>query len=334
MVIEHQVVKRYCPHCGRWRSPQLDLRGQVIGQGRMGVRLASHIAYQRHVLRLPVRAIQQDLWASYQLRISGGELVELLHDVRGVGEPTAEKLRGQVRSSGIVHGDETGWRENGKNGYIWGFMTVGPGEEVVRYYEYDPSRAGAVAKRILGTDFTGHLVTDFYGGYNDLACAHQRCWVHLLRDLHKLKEAHAQEGRVVKWARVLRSLYDQAQQWLERNRGPTAEERVRLYERQKGRAHRLGLLYAQAAGHPCQALAKRLLRHEDELFQFVLVDGLSADNNLAERGLRPLVVMRKISGGTRSDEGTKTRMILATLFETWHARGLNPLDECLKLLND
>jgi len=104
MVIEHQVVKRYCPHCGCWRSPKLDLRGQVIGQGRMGVRLASHIAYQRHVLRLPVRAIQQDLWASYQLRISGGELVELLHDVRGVGELTAEKLREQVRRSGIVHG--------------------------------------------------------------------------------------------------------------------------------------------------------------------------------------------------------------------------------------
>ena len=76
-----------------------------------------------------------------------------------------------------------------------------------------------------------------------------------------------------------------------------------------------------------------MLRHEDELFQFVLVTGLSADNNLAERSIRPLVVIRKISGGSRNPEGTKTRMALASLFETWQARGRNPFDECLRLLS-
>jgi len=69
-----------------------------------------------------------------------------------------------------------------------------------------------------------------------------------------------------------------------------------------------------------------------ELFQFVLVEGLSADNNLAERSIRPVVMVRKISGGTPSAEGSKTRMAHASLFETWQARGLNPFDECLKLL--
>lgn len=85
--------------------------------------------------------------------------------------------------------------------------------------------------------------------------------------------------------------------------------------------------------HPCNALAKRLMRHQDELFQFVVRDGVSADNNLAERTIRPLVVIRKISGGTRSDEGTKTRLGLATLFGTWHVRGLNGFAECLRLLS-
>lgn len=65
----------------------------------------------------------------------------------------------------------------------------------------------------------------------------------------------------------------------------------------------------------------------------MLIAGLSADNNLAERSIRPLVVIRKISGGSRSTEGTKTRMALASLFETWQARRLNPFDECLKLLS-
>ena len=94
---------------------------------------------------------------------------------------------------------------------------------------------------------------------------------------------------------------------------------------------RLGLLYAREQ-HPCRALAKRILRHQDELFQFVLVAGVAADNNLAERSLRPLVVVRKISGGTRSPKGSRTRMILASVFATLKARGLNPYTECLALL--
>ena len=70
-----------------------------------------------------------------------------------------------------------------------------------------------------------------------------------------------------------------------------------------------------------------------EPFQFVLIDGLSADNNLAERALRPLVVMGKVSGGSRSAAGTKTRLALASLFQAWQARGQNPFDQCLALLS-
>ena len=84
--------------------------------------------------------------------------------------------------------------------------------------------------------------------------------------------------------------------------------------------------------NPCRTLAKRLLRHQDELFQFLLVPGLPADNNLVERSLRPLVIMRKISGGSRSPEGTKTRLTLVSLFHTWAARNLNPHHQCLAAL--
>jgi hypothetical protein len=69
------------------------------------------------------------------------------------------------------------------------------------------------------------------------------------------------------------------------------------------------------------------------LFQFVLIEGLSADNNLAARSIHPLVVIRKISGGSPSTEGSKTRMALASLFETWQARRLTLFDEGLKLLS-
>jgi transposase len=327
-VIEHQVIKRWCPHCARWRSPQLDLTGQVFGQGRIGVRVAALVAYLRTTLRLPVRQIQTYLATLHELRLSVGEIVELGHAVRQQLQPAADHLLVEVRAQAAVHQDETGWREDGANGYIW--TTASDGPPAVRHYLYSASRGHQVPLRLLGTGFRGVLVTDFYAAYNRLPGWHQRCWTHLLRDLHQLKELAAERADVVTWAAAVRALYDEAKAWLADPRSAT--ERRRKYTELYQRAEQLGQQYAFAPAHPCWTLAKRLLRHQEEVFQFVLRPGVPADNNLAERSLRPLVIMRKISGGTRSAEGSKTRLTLASLFATWQARDLNPFVECLKAL--
>jgi transposase len=329
-VIEHQVIKRWCAHCGRWRSPQLDLRGQVFGQGRIGVRIASLVAYLRTTLRLPVRPLQQYLTSLHGLVLSVGEIVELAHAVRQQLQGHAEQLLVQVRGAAGVHQDETGWREDGQNGYVWVTATAGPG--AVRYYEYSPSRSHHVAQRLLGPGFRGVLVSDFYAAYNLLPGRHQRCWAHLLADLHALKDAHPARPEVLAWAQAVRQLYDEAQAWLTAQSTPTPAQRQQMYLSLHERACTLGQRYAREAPHPCGTLAKRLLRHQDELFQFVLLPGLPADNNLAERSLRPLVIMRKISGGTRSPAGSQTRLTLASLCATWQARHLNPFLECLAAL--
>jgi transposase len=339
-VTEHQLYKSWCARCCKWHYASVDLRDQVIGQSRMGVRIASLIAYLRTALRLQIRPIQQYLHTMHNLLISTGEIVDLLHRVAEAEKVSkaAEAIRERVRESRVVHGDETGWREAGQNGYIWCFCTP----EGERYYEYDHSRGGAVAKRILGSEFKGTLVTDFYAAYNDLPCEHQRCWVHLLRDLHELKEDHKNDQEVLGWASDVRKLYDTAQQQL-RCEGeysghgpPTQVEREMLYIELMEGVREVGGRFAAAKPHkqhPCHALCKRLLRHQDELFRFVLQSGVSADNNLAERSVRPLVVMRKVSGGSQSPRGSATRMTLASLFGTWRAKGLNPFTECLFLLS-
>jgi hypothetical protein len=79
-------------------------------------------------------------------------------------------------------------------------------------------------------------------------------------------------------------------------------------------------------------LCRRILKHLPSLFVFVLDPAVAADNNQAERSLRHSVVSRKISGGTRSAQGTQTKLTLATLFGTWRARGLNPYLACYELL--
>lgn len=329
VVTEHQFLRRWCPHCRQWCVPPSALPQHVVGQGRIGVRLASLILYLHSALRLPIRAIQAYLWTLHQCQLSTGGLVELLHRLRAATAPTVATFRTAARASPHVHMDETGWRENGQNGYIWEVATGG--DAAVRYYEYDRSRAGAVAQRML-RGFRGVLVSDFYGGYNAYTGRHQRCWVHLLRDLHTLKETHAAAPTVLAWAGAVRRTYDVARRVLAAVPELPPAQREQLAVRLETRVHELGHQYAQVKEHPCQALAKRLLRHEGELFQFVRVAGVPADNNLAERGVRGLVVARKISGGSRGDAGTATRMALASLVGTWQARGLNPFEECLALL--
>lgn len=329
-VVEHEVVKRWCPHCERWRSPHLDLRGQVVGRNRFGVRITALVGYLRTALRLPVAKVQSYLATLHNLHLSGGEVVKLTHDARRQLQGQADQLLETVRQQPVVHQDETGWRENGRNGYVW--ATVSEGAAAVRYYEYSPSRSHVVAQHLLGPRFRGVLVSDFYAAYNLIPGYHQRCWVHLLRDLHALKEAHPARDDVRHWLEAVRQLYDEGRAWLSDHPAPSDEARHRQYRRLHQRGVQLGQQYAQDQAHPCWALAKRLLRHQDELFLFVRLPGVPADNNLAERSLRPLVIARKISGGTRSDEGSKTRLTLASLFDTWLARGLNPFFECLSAL--
>ena len=87
-------------------------------------------------------------------------------------------------------------------------------------------------------------------------------------------------------------------------------------------------------------LCRRIERHiknlprtgYGELLVFVAEPDVPADNNAAERSLRHLVISRKVSGGTRSEQGTESKMTLASIFGTWRAQGLNPLAACRQLL--
>ena len=81
-------------------------------------------------------------------------------------------------------------------------------------------------------------------------------------------------------------------------------------------------------------LCRRIAKYLPELFTFVADPAVPSTNNAAERSVRPVVIQRKISGGTRSPAGTTTCTHLATLFGTWRARGLDPLIACQRLLLD
>lgn len=328
-VTEHIVFKGYCPRCAAWKHAEPFTAGEVVGQRRFGARLTVLIGYLSEELRLTHEGIKRYLETVHGVKVSGGAIADLRSGLAQTLQPVAEDLQAQMRRSPIVHADETGWREDGQNGYIWVFST--PGEQGIRCYTFEHSRGKRVVERVLGEEFKGVLGSDFHGAYNVYRGPHQRCWPHLLRDLHELKEDHPADEAVQAWAQQLRALYDRAQAFNKAG-AHSQEEKEQLYVALVSETERLGLLYARQK-HPCRALAKRVLRHQDELFQFVLVAGLAPDNNLAERSLRPLVVVRKISGGSRSSQGSRTRMTLATVFGTLKARSANPFTACLALVH-
>jgi transposase len=326
-VTEHVVYHGWCSQCQKWREAPLQLGAEVIGHGRLGVRISSLIAYLRTVLRVPIRQIQAYLATVHQLRISVGEIVEVLHRLCRQMQPQVEALKTAIRASPAVQADETGWREDGQNGYIWSVSTP-----QVRYYEYHHSRGREVVEHVLGKDFEGVLGSDFYAAYNVYTGPHQRCWVHLLGDCHDLKEHHPADAEVQQWAKDVKAVYERAVAYPGPAPGlPAAKQEAERRKQQHAFEQELWQVcapYAHTAS-PVHTLCERIERYLPELFVFVARPEVPPDNNLAERSLRPLVIARKVSGGSRSPTGSDTRMDLFSLFGTWAARGLNPFFQCL-----
>jgi transposase len=321
-VIEHVYVERRCPRCrGRWQpGPELD--GVVVGQRRLGVGLLSLIATLREELRLPGRSIQWYLHAVHGLRLSVGAIVEALHLVAARGPQAVTELQAAIRASPVLHVDETGWRQDGVNGYAWTFST--PTERVfVR-----GGRDRPVLEQQLGQDYAGVLVSDFYAVYTSYDGRHQHWWAHLLRDVDEVIGQHPADATVRGWADAVHALYARATAFADPDPAVRRQQRL-AYEAALGALCAPFLGVAEA---PQRVLCERITTHLRDLFVFVEDPAVPATNNATERSLRHLVTARKISGGTRSPAGTATRMTLATLFGTWRLHGRDPLAECRALL--
>jgi hypothetical protein len=188
-----------------------------------------------------------------------------------------------------------------------------------------------VVQEVLGDPYEGVLVSDFYAGYHCHAGPHQRCWAHLLRDIHDLRAAHPDDGEVAAWAEAVHALYLEAKQVAAGDADFAGRVAARAdIERRLSAA--CAPYWAAGCPAPPATLCQRIDRFLDELFEFVLDPALPSDNNLAERSLRPLVIARKVSGGSRSQEGSEVRMALASLFGTWLAQGRDPFAACHHLL--
>ena len=325
LVTDHVRIGRRCGVCGKRWIPKLELSGQVVEKCSFGVRLMSVIAAMSVLCRMPYRTIQKMLGLLYGVNVSVGEIVGILHKVAEYGEPACEGLLGEIRGSPVVNADETGWREDGVNGYIWSFSTSN-----VRYFLYDHSRGSCVVSKALSSDFEGVLVTDFYGAYNVYEGVKQRCWVHLLRDLKELACKHTGDKRVQRWVKAVKRVYYRAKKVADSK--CSQRQRVRWRQVFEEQLMELAKPYISDADAPQRVLSKRIDGFLGELFTFVDTPGVPSENNAAERAVRPAVIARKVSGGTRSPKGSATKMRLMSLFQTWSLQGIDPIHACKDIL--
>lgn len=338
-IIDHVLIRRRCGVCDKSYLPSLGPEDGVVGQHRVGPRLMSLIATLCTDYRLPRESVQRLLQSVYQVHLSVGEISEILHTVADRGQTAVESILAQLRGAPYVHADETGWREDGVNGYLWSFSTP-----QVRFFYHDHSRSGAVARGILlgkweqedGSireeecdPFTGWLICDCYSGYSWYEQL-QRCWDHLSRKLKDLRVRHADCASVVEWVGKVFNLYDRAK---EVSAADVAETQRVAWRRQLDTALvALTKPYHGVEDAPERELAEHICRYQSEWFAFVQHPGVPSGNNPAERALRPTVIARKISGGTRSPKGSRTMCALRTLFGTWALNGRDTLQACFDLL--
>jgi transposase len=317
-----------CPGCRR-RIESCDPQqppASNLPHGQLGLNALATAAILRVRHRLPFRQIAQVLKDLPGLAISAAGLVKQLKRLARWLDGKYQELIQRMRASPHVHVDETGWRIDGRNFWLWAFT-----DPTFTLYHVDESRGGKVPLKLLGQAFGGTVVADFYSAYNQLAAPKQRCLVHLLREVKETGEADA-AFQQTSFARKLRRWCKDAlklKDWRKKLKKAEYQSKTAHLE------HRLAALASSADPHPeVERLTKRLVRHREELTRFLYEKALEGTNNRAERALRPAVVMRKITGGNRSQSGAAAWAKLASLMATADQRKLGVYDATKKLITD
>jgi hypothetical protein len=301
----YRLERKVCPRCRRRfvaKAPG------VLAKGLYSNAFLSHVGEQHYLWGVPLGRIEQQTGVGYGALVEGQRLLGRL-----LG-PAVEALLKEYRASPVKHADETGWRTDGQNGYAWLFAT--PSLSVFRFRQ---SRSAAVAAEVLGTKrLPGVLVVDRYHAYNKAPVALQYCLAHLKRDVEDLEKQFPDQGEVAAFVRSLVPALSEAMH-LRAMRLPRKE-----FLRRAARARRriIAITHRQARHPAIWTIQEIFHKNRDRLYRWSRDPTIPADNNLAERDLRPLVIARKVSFGSQSEAGARTRETLMTILHTLKKRRL------------
>lgn len=310
---QYVIHRRYCNKCGKIVEPEVC---DALHNARFGLKFMLLVMIMKIGLRMPSQNIVS--WFKlFSLDISDGEIYAILNQLKVAFGEYYQELVLKIKNSAHKHIDETSWRVDGKNYWMWDFI-----DKEVALYVIEKRRSSKIPIKVLGNQKGRFCTTDRFSAYNLLVTKtgilQQICWTHLLRNSKDLAE-HYKEAKYI--SKRLKYIYKKAKE------SKTSKEKL---------LHWIDLIASRTyTSNEVHKFVKSVCRnHREDLFRFIDNPGIEPTNNHAERGLRHPVVMRKISGGSRSNNGADTTAKLLSVMQTIKMKEGNVIDNMVNVLQD
>ena len=305
----------WCPSCKKkHRAPYAE--GEIPA-GYIGPNAWVQTVLLKYHRGLPFNKIAELFGSLCGLEITEGGLAQALQRVSEWLKVETNVVLAAIRASPLLHMDETGWKINGDRHWLWAAVN-----KELAYYRIARSRGAKIPKEILPAKYGGTLIVDFYSAYHRLKCRIQRCLVHLEREMRKclLQDASREYAR---YHKVLKRIIQDARD-LKKMCGKFAPA---VYIRKVSLIRKRLLRWAcrEHENKHLKRLAQRIMKHATELLVFLEDPEVPADNNLAERMIRPHVIIRNRSFQNRSDRGAHVHETLMSLLHTLQLQEKDPI---------
>ncbi len=328
LVFDLEVFRYRCPGCHQ----RVHADPPFPPHQQFGPVLASWVAHQR-MLGLSVEKVRTSARESFGLEISEASVLSLEAWAAERMGPTYATLKAQVKEARAVGADETSFRINGENGWLWVYTHLS-----ATVYQLAPTRGRKAVLEVL-EGYDGTLEHDAWDPYDAITTAdHQLDPVHVNRWLERAEVRHRVEPRPLLEERAakltsaghppeeflrfvdgVRSIYREAILVVkDRERVPRAERRAAYRRARRAMA---ALLRVDWNDSDARRIAKELRHRRGMLFTFLLQPGVPWNNNGAENAIRQGVLIRKVSGGRRTWNGARVLERLLTIYRTCRKRG-------------
>lgn len=318
LVTEHHSCTCHCRACGQdFTQP---IPPQIAAAGTFGPRLTAWVAYLKGACHASFSTIQKLLRETCGLRIARGTLVQLCQKMSRSLQSSYDDLLRQIPRQTSVNIDETSHRENGKLQWTWVFRAP-----QFTLFHIDPSRGASVLDQVLGTEFCGTLMSDYYNAYRHYLKTHPRadaqfCLAHLVRDV-KFMETLPEEADRTFAAELLTELKMLFRLWHTRTTAvDPATFRAALIAQGK-QLERVATERPPATTKASRNLARRFQKHAAQYLRFTNVPDIEPTNNEAERAIRQVVIDRCVTQGTRSIRGRTWSQRIWTTIATCRQHG-------------
>jgi len=315
IVLPTVKVTKYRKHhfwCGTCKKVVSGKGADEIPNSYIGPQAKSVAAFLKYVVKVSNRDIQAIFKELCGITIVPSSIPGFNNQARKKCMPVYETLLKKIRKAPFVHADETGCPVDGKNFWDWIFVT-----STICLHVIHASRGQKVVEQILGKKYGGILLSDFLSAYNKIeAKAKQRCLVHLLRDLKKILACIDKNDSTYTYCQRLKEIIQEAIELSEHY----SEDKIPDTQYTQQKKHIKDSLddfqFPDPQKMVITRIAKRLARHKNEMLTFLDYKGLPYHNNFAERMIRPSVLLRKITFGHRSNNGTLNHSVLMSVLQT------------------